>query len=72
LGCQGPVFAWGLRGAGVAAGVLDDMDNMDTLTETIDFHRFQNCHDRGAAMRKSVVAGDITCPACRTDRGPPT
>jgi hypothetical protein len=62
----------GLRRAAVATSMLDDMDNMDTLTETIDFHRFQICHDRGAAMRKSVAERDITCPACRTDRGPPT
>jgi hypothetical protein len=46
--------------------VLGDMDNMDTLTETIHFHRFQICRDRGAAMRKSVATGDITRPPCRT------
>jgi hypothetical protein len=27
------------------AGELDDMDNMDTLTETIDGYRFRFCND---------------------------
>ncbi len=34
--------------------MLDDMDKMDTLMETIHSDRFHFCGDRDRSMRKSI------------------